>query len=257
MAYQREPQSIVWCVRDDGVLLGLTYLKEQEVWAWHRHDTQGEFESIACITGSTRNELWAVVKRTVNGATVRYVERLSESIPTSDVEDQTHLDSYLTYSGTAAATISGLSHLEGMAVNVLADGSVEKNKTVASGQITLSAPASLVHVGLSYTADLELPDVEMQLQDGTAQGRLKKISNVILRLQDSRGGKIGTTFDGTLDEIPYDNPTLLGVAIPLFTGEKNVIVPGDFDTRGRIVIRQEDPLPLTILAVIREVTFGG
>lgn len=257
MCYQREPQSIVWCVREDGVLLGLTYLKEQEVWAWHRHDTQGYFESVACITGTTRNELWAVVSRTVGGETKRFVERLSESIPTTDVEDQTHLDCFATYSGAPTTTITGLGYLEGKTVNALADGSVVLNKVVTGGSITLPVAASLVHVGLGYTADLELPDVELQLPDGTIQGRLKKISNVILRLQDARGGTIGTSFTGTMDAIPYDNPTVYGQAIPLFTGEKNVTVPGDFDTRGRICIRQTDPLPMTVLAVIREVTFGG
>lgn len=257
MCYQREPQSIIWCVRDDGILLGLTYLKEQEVWAWHWHDTDGEFESVASITGATRNELWAVVKRTVGGQTRRFIERLSESVKTQDVKEQTHLDCFLTYRGAATTTISGLGHLEGKSVVALADGSVVRNLTVTGGEITLPVEAEIVHVGLPYTCDLELPDVELQLKDGTVQGRLKKVSNVVLRLQDARGGKVGTSFSGVLDDIPEDAPPVYGEPIPLFSGEKSVIVPGDYDTRGRVVIRQDDPLPLTVLAVIREVTLGG
>lgn len=257
MCYQREPQSVIWCVRDDGVLLGMTYLKEQEVWAWHRHDTDGCFESVSSIAGATRNELWAIVRRTISGNTKRFIERLSESVPSQDPVDQTHLDCFLTYRGVATRTVGGLGHLEGKTVVALADGAVVRNLTVVGGAITLPTEAEVVHVGLPYVCDLELPDVEIALRDGTCQGRLKKVASVVLRLQDSRSGKIGTSFGGTLDDIPYDNPTTYGAAAPLFSGEKRTIVPGDWDTRGRVVVRQEDPLPLTVLAIIREVSLGG
>lgn len=98
MAWQQMPNAILWVLRDDGVLLGLTYIKAEQVLAWHRHDTDGTFESIAVIPEGNERALYAVVKRTINGSTARYVERQANALWTDRV-DAIYLDACLTYDG--------------------------------------------------------------------------------------------------------------------------------------------------------------
>lgn len=253
-AYQKAPESICWFVRDDGVLLGLTYLRDQEVWAWHRHDTDGDFLSVSCIRGETRNEVWAAVRRTIGGVDDVYIERLAASVPTQDPADQNYLDSSLAYSGSPITTVNGLLHLEGKTVSVNADGFTSSGHLVASGAITLPEAASKIVVGLPYDIDLELPNADWQEKDGTVQGRKKRLDSVILRVQNARGGKIGLSFTGNMDYLPEQLPVVYGTALPLFSGDIEASLPADIDTTARVCIRQTEPMPLTILAVIREVT---
>lgn len=257
MWFQKAPQSILWCVRDDGILLGLTYLRDQEVWAWHWHDTDGLFESGCSIHESGINEVWALVARPIGGATKKYVEYQLPADPTETETDLFYLDSGLAYDGEPILTVTGLGHLEGKSVTALADGFIYRDLVVTGGKIGLPDAASKIIVGLPYVMDLELPDAQMDLQDGTSQGRLKQVVNLILRLSNSVGGKVGPTFDGPWELIPYDNPDNYDEPLSLFSGEVSVPFPGDPDTRGRVCIRQTDPLPLTVLAAIREVNFLG
>lgn len=250
--YQKAPESVCWLVRDDGVLLGLTYMRDQEIWAWHRHDTDGKVLSVCSIQGAARNELWLLVERTVGGAAKRYVERMEASVPSQDPKDQIYLDSSLTYTGAAVSEVSGLSHLEGRTVTAVANGLVEKGLVVTAGKITLSAPATKIHVGLPYVADLELPDADFQAQDGSVQGRKKRLNQVILRVQNARGGRVGLNFS-TMDPLPALLPDLYDSPLALFSGDVEVSFPADIDTTARVCLRQEEPMPLTVLAVIREV----
>lgn len=108
-AYSQVPHSIVWAVREDGLLLGLTYMKEQQVVGWHRHDTDGLFESVSVISEGGRDVLYAIVKRTINGTTRRYVERMESRI-FSDIRDSFFVDSGLSYDGrnqSGTLTLSG------------------------------------------------------------------------------------------------------------------------------------------------------
>jgi hypothetical protein len=254
-AYQQSPDSIVWCVRDDGLLLGLTYLREHQVFAWHSHDVGGVVEAIASIPGDGYDEVWLVVQRTIGGATVKYIERLTDRFTSDDVADAFFVDCGLTYSGEAAATISGLDHLEGEAVTGLADGRVF-TATVADGSITLPFAASVVHVGLGFESVLETLSLELQTREGTAQGRRKKISRVTVRLDRSSTFQIGSS-ESRLDQIPLSSDSVYDSAVDLFSGDKDRAFPGGYDTEGRICIKQTAPLPLTVLAVIPEVTLGG
>lgn len=251
--YQKAPESICWFLRDDGVLLGLTYLRDQEIWAWHRHDTDGKILSVCSIQGATRNELWLLVERTVGGAAKRFVERMEASVPSQDPADQKYLDSCLYYSGTAISEVSGLGHLEGRTVTAVADGLVEKGLVVTGGKITISTPATRICVGLPYVADLELPDADFQAQDGSVQGRKKRLNQVILRVQNARGGQVGLNF-AVMDPLPAILPASYDTAQPLFSGDIEVSFPTDIDTTARVCVRQSEPMPLTVLAVIREVT---
>jgi hypothetical protein len=249
LAYQQEPWSVLWGVRDDGVLLGLTYMREHQVFAWHWHETQGAIEAVCTIPGAGEDEVWFVARRTVGGSTKRYIERLA-SRRSEDLLEAHFVDSGLDYSGDPAAVLSGLDHLEGCTVTALADGVVRAGLTVTGGQVTLPFAASRVHVGLPYTSDLETLGIEYQANGGTAQGKLKRIGAVTLRISNSRGGKAGPDA-AHLEALSYPSE----VTGP-YSGDRKVHLKSTYDTAGRVFIRQSDPLPFTVLAVIPEVTSG-
>jgi hypothetical protein len=254
-AYQQNPDSVVWCCRDDGVLLGFTYMREHDVWAWSRHETDGAFESVCAISGSGRDDVYFVVRRTIGGATKRFVEQLMPRTA-SPVEDAFFVDCGLSYEGAPASTLSGLAHLNGKTVAILADGNVHAPRTVTGGAVTLDFPASKAHVGLPYVSDLETLNLDMEMQDGSIHGRKKRISTLTLRVDSSRGAWAGSDAS-KLMELKMRGEENLGEPIRAFTGDKKLVMKAGWDEGGRILIRQPDPLPLTVLAIIPEVSVGG
>ncbi len=259
MSYQQEPGSNIWCVRDDGVLACLTYQRAENVVAWSRHIFGGVFgsgnavcESVASISGTlTEDEVWVIVKRTINGATKRFVECFSDfDFDETDATDFKFLDSHLSYSGGATTTLSGLSHLEGQSVSVLADGAAHANKTVSSGQITLDRSATKACVGLSYDSILQTMRIEGGAAEGTSQGKTKRISKVVLRLFETVGVKVGPALDN-LETIPFrTTSSLLSNPVDtLLSGDKEIEFNDDYNSDGFIFIKQDQPLPCSILAV--------
>ena len=245
MAYQQQPYQVLWCVRSDGTVLALTYMKEHEVFGWSKHSFGGDgvVESVAVIPGDPEDEVWFVVKRTVNSSVVRYVERLKDFNFGTTLADAFFVDCGLTYDSTAATAISGLSHLEGEAVVALADGSVVTGLTVASGAIALTTAASKVHIGLANTPEFETLDVVTQDDDGTLQGILKRITNVSIRLINSMGGLFGPD-SSTTDSIDYRDETAL------FTGwVKDLSFDEQDDVTSTVYITCDEPLPLEIAAI--------
>lgn len=261
IAFAEEPDPTLWCVRSDGVLAALTYEREQEVIGWHRHILGGSFgsgnavvESVAVIPApnAAYSQVWVVVKRTVNGATTRTVEFMEEVYPITggDLDDAFYVDSGLTYDSTPATTISGLTHLEGQTVAVLADGAAHPNKTVSGGAITLDRSASTVQVGLAYNTDIETLRPEAGAASGTAQGQTKRIAGVTLRFLNTLGCKVGPDSD-SLDEVLFrDGSDPMDSAPPIFTGDKYIAFDSGYDTDGFIFIRQDQPLPMTLQAVM-------
>jgi hypothetical protein len=259
LAYQQEPHSLVWGVRGDGVLVGLTYERDQEVVGWHRHEIGGSFgsgiavvESIAVIPEPSGgyDELWLVVKRTIDGATVRYIEYMTKDFEEGDdQEDMFFVDSGLTYSGAAATVISGLDHLEGETVSILADGAAHPTKVVSGGSITLDREATKAHIGLGYVSDGKNMPWEAGAADGTAQGKIKRAHTCFFRLHNTIGLKYGSSFTD-MDEISFRTSAHDTAApVPLFTGDKLVDWPGDYDVYGQICWRQDKPMSATVLAV--------
>ena len=260
MAYAAEPYSILWCVRSDGVMLGLTYLREQQVWGWHRHVTDGLFESVATITEGNRDAVYVVVKRTIKGATRRYVERLDPREQTN-AEDCFYLDSGLTYDGAPATVISGLDHLEGEAVGVLADGYTVDGHTVSSGSITLLRPASKVHVGLRYTPMVETLDIDIAAPTDTLKARSVSVSKVYLEVSGTRGGWVGPRSDRGIEPImrevkPRFDSDSYG-AIALKTYKQEVIIEPQWEKGGGVRVEQRAPLPMAILSITPSVDVGG
>ena len=336
MAYQEEPLAIIWCVRGDGQLIALTYQREQEVVAWHRHIIGGVFgtgdavvESVAVIpTDDSEYELYMIVKRTINGATTRYVEYLHTfNFDQTDNTSFNYLDSQLglsksqttltagisatdttipvaSISGLSASgkikiggeiisyaaissldltgctrgqnittatshtsgdtvkevvnIIAGLDHLEGQTVSILVDGATHPTKVVASNQITLDRFGTDVKVGLQYTSILKTMRIDAGSQDGTSQGKTKRIYEVTARLFETVGVEVGPDLNN-MERIPFrTSADPMDQGIPPFTGDKEVEFRGNYDTDGFMMVRQTQPLPLTLLSLYpRLVTNDG
>lgn len=263
LAYQGTPQSIIWVVRTDGTLLGLTYERDQKVVGWHAHTLGGfsdagktvaaKVEAVAVIPSpdGTRDELYVVVQRYVNGATKRYIEYMTKIWESGDARNGAFfVDCGLTYNGAPTTTITGLSHLNGETVALLADGSTHSDKVVSGGQITLDRSSSLVHVGYRYYSDAETLRLDAGAADGTALGKTQRTHRVMMLLHESLGLKVGPSFDSmsriTFRTAGHD----LGVAVPLFSGIIEVSWEGDYTKDNVICWRWDEPLPGTVLAVL-------
>ena len=245
MAYQQEPDSIVWAVREEGVLLGLTYQRDQQVVAWHQHPVGGtdtEVESVAVIPSADgkSDELWISVKRTINSATVRYIEYLDSTI---------NVDSGLTYSGGATSTLSGLTHLEGETVQVVGDGAVMPDAVVSSGSISLSESVTSASVGLQYITELVTLPPELPQADGASFGKKKSWNRIILNLYQTLGiavnGKqlVFRTGGDAMDSAP-----------PTFTGQKDITNLGWKESDTSITVRQEQPISMTLISITGELS---
>lgn len=250
MTYQQIPNSIVWCVRDDGLLLGLTYIKEQDIYAWHQHTTAGgKFVSVCNIGGSTEDKLYAVIER----GGQYYVEIMESRDKSTNVEDQFFVDSGITYEGEPTDEISGLEHLEGYTVAILADGNVLPQQTVENGKVLLGNKYKKVHVGLPIDAEIKTLPIDFTAQDGTYLSRKKRIATVTLLLKDSRGGLFGMK-ENELDEFKWRSNEAYGEPISLQTGKfKVTIKSATYDETQQIIIKQPDPLPMTVLSLIPEI----
>ena len=255
VAYSKAPYPIIWFISNNGKLLGLTYIPEQQVGAWHQHDTDGAFESCAVVAEGNEDVLYTVVNRTIGGSTKRYVERLA-SRQFSDQEDAFFVDSGLTYDGVPADEISGLDHIEGKTVSILADGAVHPQRVVTGGKVVLDVEASKVHVGLPITADVKTLPLAMQIDGSFGQGRYKNVNKAWLRVFKSSGIFIGPD-ENHLVEAKQRTTELYGKAPELKSEEVPIPVTPSWGDSGSVFIRQSDPLPLTLVALTLEVAVGG
>lgn len=257
MAYCRGPIPILWAVSSNGNLLGMTYVPEQQVAAWHHHDTgNGDvFESICTIAENNEDMLYAVVRRTINGATKRYIERLHTRLYTT-LADAFFVDCGATYSGAATTTVSGLTWLEGRTVNILADGAVMPQAAVTGGAITIPQAASKITVGLPIQADAQTMPAAAQIDPGMGQGRPKNVNKVWLRVYRSSGVKAGPSFDKL---VAYKQRTteVYGAPPALVSDEIEVVLTPQWGRSGQVCVRQDDPLPLDIASMTLEIAIGG
>jgi len=249
MAYASSPIQTVWAVRNDGVLLGLTYYPEHDVYAWHTHVTEGLFESVCVIRELGDDYLYAIVNRTINGRTCRYLERMASRLD-ADIEQGIFCDSAVVYDGTATTSITGLDHLEGEVVDVLADG-VTYVKTVAAGSITLDVAAEHVIVGLPYTSRaVSLPMVSDQLPAGGV-GMKKSMTSMAIRLRNSSAVSVGAIIGGSLVELPARTNEPYGTAPALMNGMYVIDdINSDYAYDIQYVIEHEGPLPCGVSSVL-------
>ncbi len=252
-AYAQSPYSIVWVVLDNGMCVSLTYMREQEVWAWTRHETDGVFEAVNVVAEGDEDAVYFVVRRTIAGQQQRFVERMHSRL--FDVsEDAFFVDSGLSYEGTATKTIRGLYHLEGRQLVALADGNVVRDLVVTNGTVTLPIAASKVHVGLPYEAEIKTLDIDMGSVQGlgTVQSRKITVATITLRVEKTRGIWAGPS-DDTLVELKQREFENWNEATRLATDDVELTPTADWTKGGTMIIKQFDPLPMTILAIMPDV----
>ena len=338
MCYSKSPHPLLWFVSDNGRLLGMTYVPEQQVNAWHWHDTDGSFESCTAVAEGNEDAVYVIVKRTIGGNTKRYVERFATREVT-DLEDCFFVDSGLSYNGTnttavtmtvtggttwgpadtltitasastfiagdvgdvivltdangnkyrltitaytsgtvvsartditlpvalrgvattvwawARDTVSGLSHLNGKTVSILADGAVMPQEVVTAGSVTIDRPATVIHVGLPYVSDLQTMPISLNI-DGAGQGRNKNINHAWLRVYRSSGIFVGPSTS-KLVEVKQRTTEPYGTPPSLKTDEVDVQLTPSWVASGQIYVRQSDPLPVSIIGLTLEVVLGG
>jgi len=332
MAYAQEPDSIVWSCCENGDLLGLTFMLEQDVIGWHKHPVGGNaaVESVITIPApdGTHDQIWMIGRRTINGASVRYVEYMEKDwlADEAPLRDAVYSDSAATFSGFTAAigatitrgiggiinsdlnsfaatdvgddivvnpyqsdacrfritsysspttvianpldpvpadfqifdsetdwafsrnTIGSLDYLEGETVDVLIDGAAHPQVVVTGGEIQLQSNAITVQVGLPAPCELETMRVEAGADDGTAQGKTKRIHRLILRLYETLGGKVGKV--GKEDELNYRNSSMpMNNPPSVFSGDYLMLYPEGYNRDGRIRVVNDQPFPMTVIAL--------
>lgn len=255
MSYQQTPNSVIWIVRDDGLLLGLTYLKEQDVFAWHKHETvDGQFIDVASIAGEREDELWCVVKR----GEEYFIEVMAERDKSEEVADQYFVDCGVqAENGEGLSTVEGLEHLEGKTVAILADGFVLPQQKVVNGAVNLGHAYHKVSVGLPVESVMETLPLEVTGQDGSTISRRKRVHKLLLMFKNSSGGRYGLS-ESRLDEIKWRSTEPYGVAIKLYSGKQEILMPSaSFEKTVQIMVKQNEPLPLTILSIVPEMQVGG
>lgn len=256
LAYCRAPDQIAWAVRNDGVLLGMTYVPDQQVFGWHQHVTDGFVESIAVIPANNADVLYMVVRRTVNGRSVRFIESLSTRLFTS-LANCFYVDAGLTYAGAPIATVSGLWHLEGKTVQVLADGAVHPPLIVTNGSVTLTYSASVISVGLGYNSDLQTLPLDIEGAEASGMGTVKNVNKVHLRVAQSSLVSAGpafsklTAFPSRAVTDPYGAPPSLR------NNELPLVIAPNWNSDAAVCIRASDPVPLTLTSMTLEVAVGG
>lgn len=260
-AYKQEPDSTIYFVRSDGTMACLSYIMEQKVYAWSTIETQGKIEAVAAVQEGDEDIIYLVVKREINGVTVRNIEYLAKNpAKSNNPDDYIMLDNAIEYSTaekSSGETEIDAAELAGEKVTVIGDGRMYSGLTVSQdGTVTLPAAVQHAFIGLPYRSIVELPNVEIKTGDGTMQGRKKQISNCILRLSNSLGGMVGPDIN-TMDLMNFDEQNAVS-DIKLFTGDKHMTLPiGGFNNEGRVIIVTDEPYPFNLLAVVREVSFGG
>jgi len=252
MAYAKAPIPIVWAVSSSGSLLGLTYVPEQEVGGWHRHDTTGGvFEHIAVVPEGAEDVLYAVVKRDAN----RFIERMA-SRANGALADAFFVDCGISQTfGAPVSAVSGLDWLEGQTVSILADGAVHPQQVVTGGAISLQWAASKITVGLPIEADIETLPIAVQAI-AFGQGQLKNVSRIFVRVFQSSAIAGGPSFD-KLTEYKQRTTEAYGTSPAPVTAEISFAIGPSWGTDGQVCLRQSQPLPLTVVSLVAEFAAGG
>ena len=267
-AWAEEPFKVVWAVRSDGVMLTLTFLKEQEFIGWAHSSTLGSYKSVTTVVEDTPtagevDAIYTIVERTVQSQTLKYIERLAERTFTNGVEDAWCVDCGIQYDSTPATSFSGAEFLGGLTVTGLADGVVIPSFVMpTNGSFTLTTAASKVTIGLGFTCQLQT--LPLELGDPTVQGKVKKINYVDVRVSDTLGLSIGQDFDHlvAMKDLVQGNVSsmLVGQQSQLITdlvdGDARTYLSPAYTVPGQYCLEQSQPLPATILGVIPNITLG-
>jgi hypothetical protein len=249
-AYGNKSYPYYWMVRSDGTLLGCCYVPAQEVVGWFQRATDGGyFESVTTTPKGTESELFAIVRRTIGGRTVRYVEKRENPNGITALADWFGVDSGLTYSGAATTTVSNLWHLEGeTGIVALADGATYTDLTVTNGQITIDEAATTIHVGKPIRCDTKLMPLVIQVDQAIGRGLYKDISKAYIQVVNATDISAGPSFD-LLQQYPTRTTEPWGSPPSLLNTEIEITVDADWTVDGTIYLRHTDPTPCTIVGV--------
>lgn len=253
---QMVPNQIYWMVTSEGDLIGVTYEKEQEVVAWHKHNLSGKVESIAALPAedATEDELYVIVNRTINGQVKRYVERVSfEPLDDTALEDMVYLDSAKKFSGTNLTELTGLDHLEGRTVGILVDGYVHPDQVVSGGQVSIRRAASKAVVGLPYESIFRTLSPEAGSAYGSSQGLRKKLVSVYINIFNTVGFSHGEDRDSLVERSFRKTTSTLGQAPDPRTGYIEVKTKDGFNDHGQLWFSQSKPYPFNVLSVMKKV----
>lgn len=249
-AYAQDPDSIIYYIRNDGEINCLTYIPEQKVYGWSHFVTNGKYLYCESVSEGEQDSLYTLVERTLQGKKVKCIERM---VPLYSDDVNVFLDCYVEFKSSNAIDSINIPHLSGQTVQVVIDGKQQPDVVVPDdGLLQLNVSGSNIKIGLPFTSKIRVPSVEMQMQDGTLQGRVATVSRVVLRVYKSFGGKVGRTFD-KMDDITLPPNEL-------FTGDKPVILPKmglNYSTDTSICIQHSDPFPFNLLSITRIVEIGG
>lgn len=239
-AYQQIPNSILWCVREDGELAIFVYERKEMITSWARLITDGEFESVIAISGSAEDQVWVSVNRTIGGSTKRYIEYFSARDFGTDPCDAYFVDSGITYDSTATTTITGLTHLKAETVAVLGDGVIQTSQTVnSSGEITITSAAT-VQAGLPFTVKLKTMPLSFLGAGSSILGRVKRVSGLTVEYYNSGD------FDYGVSETNKYAISIDGMGSDI-TPRKTF--PAGFGKRGQVFLYQLSPEPFTIISL--------
>ncbi|PTS83999.1 hypothetical protein DBR00_11495 [Pseudomonas sp. HMWF032] len=244
MAYQQEPESILFMPRADGVMATLTVDRDQDVIGWARQTTDGLFESVATIPTANGEQVWAIVNRTIGGVTKRYIERFTSGV---------NVDSGVVGTSVGGQSVwGGLGHLEGKMVDIVADGVVMQQQLVTGGEVTIPRLAFNVAIGLHYKSTIKTLTPEVAGPTGTAQGSSMRIAEVTLRFLNT----IGCQING--QEIAFRNfgVGVLDTPLQAFSGVHRMENLGWERGEAQLTITQDQPLPFHLLSVIKKATFN-
>jgi hypothetical protein len=261
MAWQQTPHESVWCVTAEGGLEALTLQLEDKVFAWRRHQLAGAVESVAVIPSPDggRDDVWLIVRRLIDGETRRYVEVMAAEYEAGDDQAlSVYAASALAYEGPPISALSGLEHLEGRTVTVKADGAAHPDRTVVGGAIALQAPAGKAVVGLAAPYAGQLMPLEAGAAAGSAQGRIKRVHALTVRLLDSLGGRFGPAI-GRCDPLQHQRAgDVMGGPPGLTSGDIAMTFPGGYDGAATIAFEGDDGFPFLLTGLYPElVTYEG
>ena len=241
--YIQEPNSTLYYVRDDGVLLSLAFIKEQNIFAWSHQKTDGKYKKVASIPNGASDVLYVTVER--DGKT--YIERFNPNL-----EAAVYMDSYVTGSGSSVEAL----HLAGKTVQVLAGGTRMQDAVVPeNGLVAFGQSFSDITIGLAYETKIKQSGPDIGLKEGTMQARISKINTVVLRVEKSYGGHIGYTFkDKDMDELRYEDYETLETGDIV---QQMPVANIGSNTKNHICIKHDEPFPFELNAIIREVSIDG
>ncbi len=245
-AYMQDPDSRLYFVRSDGEIICLAYINDQKVYAWSHIITNGKYLSVCTVAGEETDEVYIAVER--NGKT--YIEKMGTDKDSQDPKDYIMTDCSKVLTFDEPDDAASVDWITGT-VSVLADGKFFEDVEIKEGTVTLPTKVSYMIIGYPYRMTIELPNVEIQAQNGTMQGRYKNVRTVSLRLLHTLGGSIGNGV-GRNDTIKYEE--LSGQKIFLYTGDKEITIPNQgVEKNGRVIITSSDPYPFYLAALIRGV----